>query len=185
MTSVMTGGIRSGNGVATTTRVLATGRCRVHAGSMDEDTSKEKIGNADETTSIVELRPKKTDDSESGTNGTSPQEPLTGRARSLANLMRHPKGVCPPGLAQGRPKGTKNTATTLREILDRKRVETPEGRILYREALARIMLQRALRGQHELIKVILDRVDGPVRQEVDVTMERQVKLIRGVDEEAL
>jgi hypothetical protein len=67
------------------------------------------------------------------------------------------------GNAKGRPKGTKNTATLLREILDRK-IEVRNGstvrKISVREAILTRFAESALKGDTKSAAFLLQRYDG-------------------------
>ena len=67
------------------------------------------------------------------------------------------------GNLQGRPKGSKNTATLLREILDRK-IEVRSGnttrKISVREAILTRFTESALKGDTKSAAFLLQRYDG-------------------------
>jgi hypothetical protein len=68
------------------------------------------------------------------------------------------------GNPKGRPKGTKNTATLLREILDRK-IEVRSGtgvrKISIREAMLTRFAESALEGDTRAATFLLQRYDAP------------------------
>jgi hypothetical protein len=67
------------------------------------------------------------------------------------------------GNANGRPKGSKNTATLLRDILDRK-IEVRSGstirKISVREAILTRFAESALKGDTKSAAFLLQRYDG-------------------------
>ena len=119
---------------------------------------------------------------ESGRNGGIQESRRGKHPNSLKNLKPFKPGHKPdrPG---GRPKGTSITAL-LRDLLE-ERVVTPQGRVRVKELVARALIREAAKGKPQSLKELIDRVDGPVRQEMTHTIERQVKLIEGVPEDAL
>jgi Family of unknown function (DUF5681) len=67
------------------------------------------------------------------------------------------------GNRRGRPKGTKNTATLLREILDRKielRTAGSKRKITLREAILTRLTERALKGDTKSAAFLLQGYDG-------------------------
>jgi Family of unknown function (DUF5681) len=77
-----------------------------------------------------------------------------------------------PGNRKGRPKGTKNTLTLLREILDRK-IEVRSGstvrNITVREAMLTRFAESALKGDTKSAAFLLQRYDMPETAQEHVT----------------
>jgi hypothetical protein len=86
------------------------------------------------------------------------------------------------GNPQGRPKGAKNTATVVREILDQK-IEVPSGtglrKISMREAILRSFAEFALDGDTKSATFLLQRYDMPE------TAEEQANDVAVEDEEII
>jgi hypothetical protein len=97
-------------------------------------------------------------------------------------------GVVPPpehrfkpgqsGNPKGLPKGTVKITDRLRKVF-----EQDEGRVA--DALVSVITKAALRGDHKFITTIIDRLDGPLRQESLVNIGSSVKLIHAEDEALL
>lgn len=75
----------------------------------------------------------------------------------------------------GRPKGTSITARL------RKLVEQNEGEVA--EALCKAIVKAGLKGDYRFVKEILDRLDGPVKQQIEGTMTTHYKVHRAEDVE--
>jgi hypothetical protein len=86
------------------------------------------------------------------------------------------------GNANGRPKGRKNTATLLCEILDRK-VEVRNGgtirKISVREAILTRFTEAALKGDTKSAGFLLQRYDGtePVQDHADTAAPEEQEII--------
>jgi hypothetical protein len=77
---------------------------------------------------------------------------------SMRNLIPFKPGQS--GNPRGRPKGS-GVTDRLKRIL-----AEDDGKVS--EALAKSMLQAALRGDHRFVKEILDRVEGKVTDKLDI-----------------
>lgn len=75
-----------------------------------------------------------------------------------------PKGVS--GNPKGKPKGARHMSTLLEKAIKRldKEQHTPHDILIIRT-----LVQRAKRGDMDAIKLIFDRVDGKVTQDIDLT----------------
>lgn len=69
------------------------------------------------------------------------------------------------GNPKGRPKGTSLTLT-LRKLLD---TPVPGKDITYAEAVIRRLVAEAMKGSTKAANIILERIDGKVIQQVEVT----------------
>ena len=78
---------------------------------------------------------------------------------SRSNLRPWQKGDPSPN-PKGRPKGT-SISTRLREL-----VEGDEGKVA--DAIAKACIKAALRGDHRFVKEIMDRLEGKVKDKVEV-----------------
>ena len=75
----------------------------------------------------------------------------------------------------GRPKGTSITARL------RKLVEKNEGEVA--DALCKAIVKAGLKGDYRFVKEILDRLDGPVKQQIEGNMTTHYKVHRAEDVE--
>jgi hypothetical protein len=86
------------------------------------------------------------------------------------------------GNPRGRPKGAKNTATLLREILDRK-IEVRSGshsrKITIREVILTRFAESSLKGDVKAAAFLLQRYDGSTgdEQQTDVTTMEEEAII--------
>lgn len=101
-------------------------------------------------------------------NGKHGPESLGGKQRSLENLKPPwPKGVS--GNPDGRPKGRKSFASAVRRALAKQHGEagSEETRM---DALAESAVLRAISGEAEFAKIVLDRTDPKPKQTPDITI---------------
>ena len=75
---------------------------------------------------------------------------------------------------KGRPRGITSITGRLREI-----VEQDDGKA--GKALAKAALRAALEGDYRFWKEIVDRLDGPIRQEVESAMDGRIEIIHVKD----
>jgi hypothetical protein len=92
---------------------------------------------------------------------TQEQRPSNGHARSLANLKPWAKGTS--GNPGGRPKGQSITAA-LRRLVE-------QGDTA--ERLAAVLIKNGLEGDIHHLRAILDRLDGDVRKNMDITLQNE------------
>jgi hypothetical protein len=92
------------------------------------------------------------------------EQPLTGRARSLANLRPYPKGK------SGNPKGRPKTPITdwYRKLAKRKFPTDKEGR-KYAQLVAEAQFRQAIKGKTDAAKEITDRIEGKVVQATHIS----------------
>lgn len=83
--------------------------------------------------------------------------------KSKQNLIMFKPGQS--GNPKGKPVGSKNLTTILKELLDAK---TPyQGKkIIFKEAIVRKLLLKAKGGDMRAIQEIFDRIEGKARQEM-------------------
>ncbi len=81
----------------------------------------------------------------------------SGIEKRKKNLKPWPKGFCPPGA--GRPAGSVSIIRKIKEILAK------EGNT---EAFAADLIKLARKGSNTAINQIVDRVDGPVPQKIEI-----------------
>ena len=96
---------------------------------------------------------------------------LTPRERATRNLIPWKPGQS--GNPKGRPKGTGLT-DRLRKILER-----DDGRAA--QALVEVAVREALKGDFRFWDRIYDRMDGPVKQQIEASM---VMAAKAIDREA-
>lgn len=94
---------------------------------------------------------------------------------SLKNLRHFEPGYSPnPG---GKRKvHTSSILAELRKLMDEE-IETPQGRKRMAEVIARAAVAAAAKGNSAVLKEVLDRLEGPVRQEIATTVTESVKVI--------
>ena len=84
------------------------------------------------------------------------------------------------GNQKGRPKGTKNTATLVREILDRK-IEVRSGgsarKISVREAILTGFAQASLKGDTKSAGFLLQRYDMPQETQEGVNTTEELEIL--------
>lgn len=104
----------------------------------------------------------------------------TGRKRDDVGPGRPPKEhqFKPGNPGGGRPKGTSITARLRRIVL-----EDDGGKVA--EALAREITKAALRGDYRFVREVLDRLDGPVKQQIEASVGSTIKVIHADDEALL
>lgn len=95
-------------------------------------------------------------------------------------------GVAPPeeyrwkpgqsGNPSGMPKGARSVTDRLRKIV----MEDDDGTIA--EAIALAIAEAAKKGDHKFVTTVLDRLDGPVKQQIEATVGSTVKYIHADDE---
>lgn len=76
------------------------------------------------------------------------------------------------GNPAGRPKGSRNLSTILREMLSEEveiEIEGKKEKCEFQEAIVKQLLRKANKGNLRAIQEIFDRVDGKAKQQVDVT----------------
>ncbi len=78
------------------------------------------------------------------------------------------------GNPSGLPKGTTRITDRLRRL-----VEKNDGEVA--EALCKAIVKAGLKGDHRFVKEILDRLDGPVKQQIEGTMTTHYKVHRAED----
>lgn len=78
------------------------------------------------------------------------------------------------GPGPGRPKGSVSITNELKKVL------AEDGNA---EKVARALVIHAVKGNAAAIKAVLDRVDGPVKLEIDANISKRVDLSRLTDDE--
>ncbi len=88
------------------------------------------------------------------------------------NLKPFKPGQC--GNPNGRPKGS-GVTDRLKKLLDEE-VTLKGKQTTMAEALAQVVLNKALKGDHKFVKELLDRVEGKVTDKLEV--EGNMKIIQ-------
>lgn len=82
----------------------------------------------------------------------------------------------------GRPKGDLSIVAALRRTLDQERPELKGKKIA--DAIAERLVRMALEGDFKAIKELIDRFDGPIKQEIAAAITRvEVEYVNKDDDE--
>ncbi|MBA3806388.1 MAG: hypothetical protein H0X14_11840 [Acidobacteria bacterium] len=106
----------------------------------------------------------------------SANEEMKGRERSLANLKPFRPGQS--GNPSGRPKNVLSKA--LRKKLEEVESDA-EGARSNADMIADKLVEVALGGNLEAIKIVLDRMEGRARQSINVTTDSRERIERAID----
>ena len=88
------------------------------------------------------------------------------------NLKPFKKGAEWNGNAGGIRKGTRSITRTLRDALNRVSADNPDFSEV--DAIVKAWLQSMKKGNVEALKVALDRLEGPVKQQHEVDLKGEV-----------
>lgn len=77
------------------------------------------------------------------------------------------------GNPSGKPKGTKNFTTLVRDMLKRVAVlkEGNPNNLTYEDVLADQVIKRAIQGNDRVLKILWEQMDGRPRQQIDLSAE--------------
>lgn len=115
--------------------------------------------------------------STSGT--TSDPKPKRPQTRHLRPKPPWRKGES--GNPAGLPKGFLPITSRVKNLLAE---ASRSGDSTKADAVAAALLKYAMKGSHHHLRIMLDRIEGPVTQKVEHSVEEQtLKIVRGVDEE--
>ena len=113
----------------------------------------------------------------SGSNGQSSNGKAGAKHRGRTENLRPPWKPGESGNPSGMPKGTVKITDRLRAI-----IEKDDGQVAM--ALATAATKAALKGDFRFWQAIIDRIDGPIKQQLIAEMEHrilEVEMPGGID----
>lgn len=81
---------------------------------------------------------------------------------NLETLKPFQSGDDPRRNLNGRPKGSKNKQSEIMEMLNRE-ISDGENKTTVKELLVEVIIKKALKGDHAMIKLIWEHCDGKPR----------------------
>lgn len=84
---------------------------------------------------------------------------------NIKTLKPFEPGYDPRRNTKGRPKGSKNWRTRILRVL-RQKVKVGDKMMLVEDVMIEQIFRKAMRGNLKAVKIIIDRIDGKVQDEV-------------------
>jgi len=106
------------------------------------------------------------------------EENKEGTEKRLANLIPFKEGES--GNPSGRPKGSKNLSTILKEMLEAEIdvvVDGKKEKKAFKDVIIRKLIQKANNGDLRAIREIFDRVEGKPKETVNLQSDNTIRWI--------